>query len=211
MARRCLTTIGVIIGALWLPAAVPAADSTGITAVRARFVRDTIYHVSLNVADRRAAVFYGEIPLVACTVMTPDPEAAAEFVAVWSKRQTTGWQNVTQRHIWSGRQAISDTVIGVVASVSSVDPDLIRRVMPSRFDVSLTRDLRLRIMTPEGAAESRSFYEKRRGWAEHLNPFDHTETLELIVSPQDAQMLYYAFEPGAPVVLVSGAEAKVIK
>ena len=211
MDRRRLIVIGSIVGMAYLPQTASAADSTTAAAVRARFVRDTIYHLALNVAERRATVFYGDIPLVACTVTAVDPEASAEFAAVWNKRRTAGWQDVTQRYIWSGRQAISDTVIGVIASVSSVNPDLIRRVMPDRFDVSLTRDLRLRIMTPEGTAESRSFYEKRRSWTEHLNPFDHTETLELIVSPQDAQMLYYALEPGAPVVLVNGPEAKVAK
>jgi len=208
MAGRFIAIIGLIVGVLGFPAAVPAADSTTLAAVQARFARDTIFHVALNLAGGRATISYGDIPLVACTVKTPDPEAATDFAAEWNRRRTAGWQNVTQRYIWSGGQAVSDTVIGVIARVSSVNPDLIRRVMPRRFDVLLTQDLCLRIMTPEGAAASRPFYEKWRIWAARLNPFDHRETLDLIVSPLDAQMLYYALEPGAPVLLVDGADSR---
>jgi hypothetical protein len=208
MAVRFIAIMGLIVGVLCFPAAVLAADSTTLAAVQARFARDTIFHVALNVAGGRASIFYGDIPLVGCMVKPPDPEAATDFTTAWNRRRTTGWQNVTRRYVWSGGQAVSDTVIGVIARVSSVNPDLIRRVMPRRFDVLLTQNLCLRIMTPEGAGASRPFYEKWRMWAARLNPFDHRETLDLVVSPLDAQMLYYALEPGSPVLLVGGTGSR---
>ncbi|MEW5702180.1 MAG: hypothetical protein AB1792_08130 [Candidatus Zixiibacteriota bacterium] len=203
-----LLIVGVAALLMGGPDIAGAADSLSVSAVRARFARDTVYHVILNPAAGQAYVRYGDIPLVQCSLRVADPAEVRGFAGNWNERLKTGWQSVVRREVRSGGQAVNDTVIGVIAKVSSVNPDLIRRVMPRRFEVTLTQSLGLRIMTPEGAAEDRSFAERWSTWISRLNPFDHRKTLELIVSPVDAQMLYYALEPGAPVLWLNDTETK---
>ena len=204
MSSRCAVVSGLI-AVLLCTAPVPlwAADPVSTVAARTRFERDTIYHVRLDLADSTAAVFYGPIPLVKCAVHATDPGEVAGFARSWAEHDTAGWRGVMKRQIWAGRGAVSDTVIGVIAKVSSVDPELIRRVLPDRFEIILSDNLCLRVMTPVGAAGHRPFVEKWQTWTAEWNPFHRRRTLDLIVSPQDAQTLYYAFEPGAPVLLTS--------
>ncbi|MBI3872489.1 MAG: hypothetical protein HY304_05375 [candidate division Zixibacteria bacterium] len=165
------------------------------------FDKDTVYNITVNLADTSILIAYGGIALVSCKWHPVDGGDLADFVALWNERKTTGWQTVQERHIWAGAPAVSDTVIGVVAKVSSVDPSLIRRVLPERFEIILSADLCLRVMTHDGATESRPWSEVWRGWAARWTPFHRRRTLDLIVSLPDAQTLYYAFEPGTPVVL----------
>jgi hypothetical protein len=167
-----------------------------------RFKADTIYHVRLEPRDSTIDIYYGSVPLVACRWTTPSQGKIADFGSAWKERRRMGWQSVVQRQVWSGRSAISDTVVEVVARVSMVNPDLIQRVAPRRFEIELSGGLILRIMTFEGAKESWPFKEKMRAFADNWMPFMRRPNLDIIVSDQDAETLYYALEPGAPVVWI---------
>lgn len=167
-----------------------------------RFKADTIYHVRIDTRDSSFKVYLGHVPLLRCRFTLIDEDDVNDYRTEWKKRRTTGWQSVTQRKVWSGRPAVSDTVVGVVARVSKVDPELISRVMPRRFVVDLTDEFVIRVMTVEGAGEERSFNEKMGEFTQNWIPFMRQPHLDVVVTEKDAQTLYYALEPGTPIVLV---------
>lgn len=177
------------------------ADSV-LMATFQRFKADTIYHVRINAADSAFYIYLGHVPLLKCRFTLVGDGNAEAFQEDWMKKRVTGWQSVTKRKVWSGRPAVSDTVVGVVAKVSKVDPELISRVMPRRFVVDLTEDFIIRVMTVEGAGEERSFEEKVGEFTQNWIPFMRQPHLDVVVTEKDAQTLYYALEPGTPIVFV---------
>lgn len=185
-------------------AAQQTTDSLLMSAFQ-RFKADTIYHVRIEPRDSTVSVYYGWVPLVVCHWVTPNSGDIWDFSAAWKERRKMGWQSVVNRNIWSGHSAVSDTVVEVVARVSMVNPDLIKRVAPRRFEIELSGGLILRVMTLEGANENWPFKEKMRAFADNWVPFMRRPNLDVIVSDQDAQTLYYALEPGAPVVWITQA------
>lgn len=181
--------------------AQPATDTVMMAALQ-RFKADTIYHVRVDTRDSTMHIFLGHVPLLKCRFTLLDEGDAQSYRDAWREKRVTGWQSVTKRKVWSGRPAVSDTVVRVVSEVSKVDPELISRVMPRRFVVDLTENFIIRVMTVEGAGEERSFEEKMGQFKQDWIPFMKQPHLDLVVTEKDAQTLYYALEPGTPIVLI---------
>lgn len=184
-----------------IAAAQQPTDSVMMATLQ-RFKADTIYHIRIDTRDSSFKVYLGQVPLLKCRFTLIDEGDVSDYRTAWKEKRTTGWQSVTQRKVWSGRPAVSDTVVGVVARVSKVDPELISRVMPRRFVVDLTDEFVIRVMTVEGAGEERSFNEKMGEFTQNWIPFMRQPHLDVVVTEKDAQTLYYALEPGTPIVLI---------
>lgn len=184
-----------------IAAAQQPTDSVMMATLQ-RFKADTIYHIRIDTRDSSFKVYLGQVPLLKCRFTLIDEGDVSDYRTAWKEKRTTGWQSVTQRKVWSGRPAVSDTVVGVVARVSKVDPELISRVMPRRFVVDLTDEFVIRVMTVEGAGEERSFNEKMGEFTQNWIPFMRQPHLDVVVTENDAQTLYYALEPGTPIVLI---------
>ncbi len=206
---RCLVRtarIASLAVAVWLASPSQASAQQPIDSVLMatlqRFKGDTIYHVRVDTRDSTFRIHLGEVPLLKCRFTVLDEDDVISYSDAWREKRVTGWQSVTKRKVWSGRPAVSDTVVGVVAKVSKVDPELISRVMPRRFVVELTDDFIIRVMTVEGAGEERSFEEKMGQFQQNWIPFMRQPHLDVVVTEKDAQTLYYALEPGTPIVLI---------
>lgn len=184
-----------------IAAAQQPTDSVMMATLQ-RFKADTIYHVRVDTRDSSFKVYLGQVPLLKCRFTLLDEDDVNSYRAAWKEKRVTGWQSVTKRKVWSGRPAVSDTVVGVVAKVSKVDPELISRVMPRRFVVDLTDEFVIRVMTVEGAGEERSFDEKMGQFTQNWIPFMRQPHLDVVVTEKDAQTLYYALEPGTPIILI---------
>jgi hypothetical protein len=200
------THIVGLVGMVWLVTPTRASAQQPIDSVLMatlqRFKGDTIYHVRVDTRDSTFRIHLGEVPLLKCKFTVLDEGDVSSYRSAWSEKRATGWQSVTKRKVWSGRPAVSDTVVGVVAKVSKVDPELISRVMPRRFVVDLTDDFIIRVMTVEGAGEERSFEEKMGQFQQNWIPFMRQPHLDVVVTEKDAQTLYYALEPGTPIILL---------
>lgn len=185
-----------------------ARQDRGAALVPACFITDTVYHMVLDLEHGEFCAWYGAWALVSCSfTMERDADALSGFVQRWQTPGRTPWQMVKRRGIWSGKPAVSDTVIEVVSRVAKADPDLIKRVSPDRFRVDLTGGFSLHIQTPEGKTQSRGLAETWNDLTSRVRAFGRLQSLTLVVSPEDAQTLYYALEPGTPVLLtVAGPE-----
>jgi hypothetical protein len=172
------------------------------------FVTDTVYHVVLNLTGDMVEIAYGALPLVSVH-FTPleDPGDVKDFGERWHQNTKSSWQTATARHVWAGHPQVSDTVIRIVSEIASVDPVRIQRLLPERFDVELTGGFRLRVMTPAGNSSPKEFGEKWHEFKNRWNPFARVTILEVLVSPEDAQSIYYGLETGTPVVVSSGDHA----
>ncbi len=201
-----LPLLSVVLAVLWLSAPPHAwgqqPTDTVLMATLQRFKADTIYHVRVDTRDSTFKIYLGQVPLLKCRFTLLDEGDMDDYRTVWKENRVTGWENVTGRKVWSGRPAVSDTVVDVVARVSKVDPELISRVMPRRFVVDLTDRFVIRVMTVEGAGEERSFEEKMKAFTQNWIPFMRQPHLDVVVTEKDAQTLYYALEPGTPIVLI---------
>jgi hypothetical protein len=180
-------------------------EGTGIPGC---FVTDTVYHAVVNLKGNVLEIAYGALPLVAVHFAPlADSDDVADFAEKWRHETKSSWQTATATHVWAGRPQISDTVIRIVSEVASVDPIRIQRLLPERFDVELTGGFRLRVMTPAGNSAPKEFSEKWHEFRSRWNPFSRITILEVVVSPEDAQTLYYGLEPGTPIVVSSPVRA----
>jgi hypothetical protein len=207
-------TYSLIAGLLAIAITIALAEATPTWAVQqdrnhmpvpACFVEDTVYYMVLDLQGREFSLWYGPWELFSCGfTVAGDTTSPAEFAERWLSPDRAPWQEVKQRGVWSGRPAVSDTVINVVSEVSKVDPELIKRVYPDRFLLELTGGFRLRVLTPDGASQKRRFAETWDSFTTRIKSFGRLRELTLVVTPNDAQSLYYALEPGTPVVLGAG-------
>jgi hypothetical protein len=166
------------------------------SALRAQLIRDTVYHVVVQSADSTVTVFYGAWPLVTCR---------------WTRIATgrTGTVNtgnqelhrVTGRRVWSGQKAVAERVVRVVSETTSAEPEDVARIQPDRCEITLDGGLTLWIMTDRGTAQTPVLGERLRRWVARLNPFTESRAVAMAVTPDDAQTLYYALEPGTPVII----------
>jgi len=208
--RNLIGSIGVWAGlivscVLCLP---PTAYSEQATAaVPECFVEDTLYYMVMNLDDHEFSLWYGPWELLTCTFTSIDTSAQEAFAERWRSPDRSAWQVVKRRGVWSGTPAVSDTVIRVVSEVSKVDPELIKRIAPDRFRIDLSSDFHLLVLTPEGQEQERGWGEIWNSYAKRISALGRYREVTLVVSSADAQSLYYALEPGTPVLLSSsGAE-----
>jgi hypothetical protein len=170
--------------------------------VPACFITDTVYHAVISLSLGECRLWYGDWSLAACLIEFPQERSELQaFAEQWRSPGKAPWQSVKRRGVWSGRPAVSDTVIEVVSEVAKADPELIKRVYPDRFQVDLTGGFRLLVTTPAGAEQKKSLAETWNDFSSRIRAFGRLQTLEIVVSPDDAQTLYYALEPGTPIVL----------
>jgi hypothetical protein len=202
--RRSFTAILFLLGTvvvLQTPYA-NAGQADKAAQVPACFINDTVYHAVISLSQGECRLWYGDWSLVSCALnLSQNISELRSFAERWRSPGKAPWQTVKRRGVWSGRPAVSDTVIEVVSEVAKADPELIKRVYPDRFQVDLTGGFRLLVMTPAGAEEKRSFVEGWNDFSSRVRALGKLQTLKIVVSPNDAQTLYYALEPGTPVVL----------
>jgi hypothetical protein len=185
-----------------------ARQDRGFVSVPACFIEDTVYHMVLDLEHKELRAWYGAWALVSCSFTSrSDADELSGFFEQWRISGRTPWQTVKRRGIWSGQSAVSDTVIAVVSRVAKADPELIKRVSPDRFRVDLTGGFSLLVQTPKGASQKKGLAETWNDITSRVRAFGRLQSLTLVVSPEDAQTLYYALEPGTPVLLSAHAPA----
>lgn len=168
------------------------------------FLQDTIYHVVIDLPERVIQLHYGAYPLVSFPFeVQGDSNDIEHFAKRWAKRSRTPWQSVRGRAVWAGEDAVSDTVVEVVSEIAKVDPDKIRRVMPDRFRVDITGGFQILSITPEGERGRWSFAEAWGDLTSRVLSIGSLSVLRIKVSRPDAQTLYYALEPGSPIIVVT--------
>jgi hypothetical protein len=193
--------VRLIAVALGIQAGVAHSQET--TIVPPCFQADTVYHAIIDLSANAVEFMYGPYRLVTCRFSYADGQGNTEgFSDRWRSRPTP-WQSITERDVLRGHPSVSDTVVEVVSRVANVDPDLIRRIQPERFAVDMTGNFRLVIRIADSTATDRSFSEMVESVGRWVLSFGRAQTLDIVVSPEDAQTLYYALEPGAPVLLLA--------
>jgi hypothetical protein len=173
--------------------------------LRARFASDTIYYASIDGAHRRIAFAYGAYPLVAVSVAPDDSADWNDFVAAFTER-TRAWQSVRDRVLWDGTAHVPENVVDVVSKVTRATREHIQRIQPWRFQIELSGNLTLRIAVADSTGDGAALNERMHNAWRWLGAFGSHRAVDCTVSAQDAQTLYYALEPGTPVVLLNRRE-----
>jgi hypothetical protein len=168
------------------------------------FLQDTVYHVVIDLASQTINLNYGNYPLVTCAFdVQGDSSDVNHFSKRWLRRSLTQWQSVRGRAVWAGEDAVSDTVVSVVSEIVKVDPELIRRVFPDRFRVDITGGFQLLAITPEGESGRWSFAEAWGDLSSRVLAMGSLSVLRINVTRSDAQTIFYALEPGTPVIVMT--------
>ncbi|MBD3297709.1 MAG: hypothetical protein GF341_03560 [candidate division Zixibacteria bacterium] len=168
------------------------------------FLQDTVYHIVIDLSEQMINLHYGAFPLVSCSFeVQSDTDDIADFGKRWREQKRTLWQNVRGRAVWAGEDAVSDTVVNVVSEIVKVDPERIRRVMPDRFRVDITGGFQILSITPEGEEGRWSFAEAWGDLTSRILAMGRLSVLRIKVTRADAQTLYYALEPGTPIIVVT--------
>jgi hypothetical protein len=109
---------------------------------------------------------------------------------------------IAEKHLFASSEKTPDSILAIVGRAVNVDPALLQRQVPQRFQILWDRRLILEIQTDvEGKAESpfkNTISEVRRVLQ---RPFGES-ILVLKMDPDQALTLYRASEPGFPTLII---------
>lgn len=134
-------------------------------------------------------------------IAQPDSQELLEFVARFMGDDGRFMLPLGDKHLFAGKEKTSDSVLAIVGEVVRVNPDLLQRVVPARFqllwDYGLTMEIRTQIVGQPKSIVKGALVEFRHALR---RPFGEAH-LVLKMDPEAALTLYHAVQPGTPTLL----------
>ncbi|MGB7062308.1 MAG: hypothetical protein WBF13_08150 [Candidatus Zixiibacteriota bacterium] len=134
-------------------------------------------------------------------IAQPDSQELREFLARFLGDERRVMLPLSDKYLFAGRGKTPDSVLAVVGEVANVDPELLQRDVPARFqliwDHGLTVEIRTEIPGKPRLEVKRALVELRHALR---RPFGEA-WLTLKMNPDEALTLYRAARPGMPTLL----------
>jgi hypothetical protein len=134
-------------------------------------------------------------------IAQPDSQELREFLARFQGDEKRVMLPLSDKYLFAGSEKTPDSVLAVVGEVANVDPELLQRELPARFqliwDYGLTLEIRTEIPGKPRMAVKRALVELRHALR---RPFGEA-WLTLRMNPDEALTLYRAAQPGMPTLL----------
>lgn len=134
-------------------------------------------------------------------IAQPDSQELVEFLARFLGDEKRVMLPLRDKFLFAGRERTPDSVLTIVGEVANVDPELLQRDMPARFqliwDYGLTLEVRTEIPGKPRLVVKRALVELRHALR---RPFGEA-WLTLKMNPDEALTLYRAARPGMPTLL----------
>jgi hypothetical protein len=133
-----------------------------------------------------------------------DSQNATDFVRRFLGDDKRYVRPLTEKYLFAASEKTPDSILAIVGEAVNVDPELLQRIIPQRFELLWDRGLILDIRTDvAGKPTSKfknTFVELRRALQK---PFGEAY-VSLKMSPNEALTLYRASQPGLPTLIYPG-------
>ena len=109
---------------------------------------------------------------------------------------------VSDKHLFAASKANSDSVLEIVGKAVNIDPSLMQRIVPQRFQILWGRGLVLDIRTDVAGIPTSFFNNTMADLRRTLQrPFGEAQ-LVVKMTPEEALTLYRISEPGLPTLVI---------
>jgi len=130
-----------------------------------------------------------------------DSEDVLNFVERFLGNRKHLIRPLAEKHLFSASEKTPDSILAIVGEAVNVNPDLLQRLVPQRFQLLWNHGLILEVRTDApGKSTSRfknTFFEVRRALQK---PFGESYIV-VKMSPDEALTLYRASRPGLPTLI----------
>ncbi len=134
-------------------------------------------------------------------MVQPDSQISYEFSARFMGDYKRLMLPLGDKHLFAGEDKTPDSVLTIVGEVANVDPELMQRDLPARFQLLWDGGLTVEVHT-QVKGKPRSVAKGALVSLRHAlrSPFGETQ-LVLFMNPEDALTLYRTAQPGMPTLL----------
>jgi hypothetical protein len=220
MRRIVLTAAGIAIGVLstlayvscgnkadgtpgTATAGVSASDEYAATQVELRLAQTEKPYLDINLADKELWLKLKGAVVWSCplNLSQNDADAIRAFVRKFQGSERRYVRPVVEKHLFSSKEKTPDSVLKIVGEVVKVDPDLLQREIPARFQLVWDDGLILEVRTDVKGKENTSFKNTLINLSQTLQkPFGEV-TLVISMTPDEAMTLYRIAGPGFPTMI----------
>jgi len=179
-------------------AAMAMADEYAQTQVELRLAQGDKPYLDINFAEKELWLKLKGAVVWSCTIapVEADSDALHAFVKKFLGDDRRLVRPVVEKHLFSSREKTPDSVLKIVGEVVKVDPGLLQREIPARFQLLWEDGLILEIVTDVQGKPKTSFKNTMVQLSQRLQkPFGEV-TLTITMTPEQAMTLYRIANPG---------------
>jgi hypothetical protein len=136
----------------------------------------------------------------ATDIPAADSQEVREFVERFQGDERRVLRFLSGKHLFAAQEKTPDSVLAIVGEVVKVDPQLLQREVPSRFQLLWGSGLILEIRTDIAGKPISKLKNTFVKVTEALHPFGEARFV-IKMSPDDALTLYRAAKRGLPTLL----------
>lgn len=130
-----------------------------------------------------------------------DSDRAEDFVGRFLGNENKYIRPLIEKYLYSSTDKMSDSILAVVGKAVNVNPDLLQRELPQRFELSWHHGLILDIRTDVAGKPESKFKNTLFGVTRALElPFGESR-VTIKMEPDAALTLYRVSEPGLPTLI----------
>jgi hypothetical protein len=184
---------------------VSLADDYAETQVELRLALGEKPYLDINFAENELWLKLKGAVVWSCpiTPVESDADPLREFVKKFRGNDRRLIRPVVEKHLFSAREKTPDSVLKIVGEVVKVNPELLQREIPARFQLLWEDGLILDIRTDAQGKTKTSFKNTMVQLSQKLQrPFGEV-TLTVSMTPEQAMTLYRIANPGFPTMIHS--------
>ncbi|MBI5267844.1 MAG: hypothetical protein HY851_11495 [candidate division Zixibacteria bacterium] len=184
-------------------AAASLVDDYMQTQVELRLAQNEKPYLDINFAENELWLKLKGAVVWSCpiTPVESDAEGLREFVKKFRGNDQRLVRPVVEKHLFSSREKTPDSVLKIVGEVVKVDPELLQRDLPARFQLLWENGLILEIRTDVQGKAKASLKNTMVQLSQKLQkPFGEL-TLIVSMTPEQAMTLYRVTNPGFPTMI----------
>ncbi len=185
------------------PATVSLPDDYAMTQVELRLAQTGAPYLDINFAEKELWLKLKGAVVWSCPISLVDvnSDALQAFVKKFQGGERRYVRPVVEKHLFSSREKTPDSVLKIVGEVVKVDPGLLQREIPARFQLVWEDGLILEIRTDIKGNQKTSFRNTLINLSQTLQkPFGEV-TLIISMTPEEAMTLYRISNPGFPTMI----------
>lgn len=182
---------------------VSLADEYAETQVELRLAQSEKTYLDINFAEQELWLKLKGAVVWSCPITPVESDAGAlrEFINKFRGDERRLVRPVLEKHLFSAREKTPDSVLKIVGDVVRVNPELLQREIPARFQLLWEDGLILEIRTDAQGKPKTSFKNTMVQLSQKLQrPFGEV-TLTISMTPEQAMTLYRVANPGFPTML----------
>lgn len=179
------------------------SDQYAMTQVEIGLAQMAKPYLDINLAENKLWIKLKGAVVWSCPIKLVESDSGAmrAFVKKFQSADRRFVRPVLEKHLFSAKDKTPDSVLKIVGEVVKVDPGLLQREIPARFQLVWEDGLILEVRTDIDGKTKTSMKNTLINLSQTLQkPFGEV-TLTISMTPDEAMTLYRVSNPGFPTML----------